>query len=69
MGNRKGELLMKVTITVMKDKDGKYSAKYQTSVGSGAMARYKDMKNVDEISEHLTDILEDADSKGLIGTK
>ena len=59
---------MKVEITVVKgSKEGKYTAKYATSVGGG-QDRIKDV-TLQEVTDYAKKLIEDADKSGFVGKK
>lgn len=58
---------MQVTISVTKDKDNKFKAKFSTSRGGG-QERINDV-SFGDIADKLVEILEDANDDGFIGKK
>lgn len=58
---------MQVTITVVKNDEGKFRAKFGTSKGGG-QERINNV-SLEDIADKLTAILEEADEEGYIGKK
>lgn len=58
---------MQITISVTKDKDDKFKAKFSTSKGGG-QERINDA-SFENIADKLVEILEEADEGGFIGKK
>lgn len=59
--------MAKITITITKSEDNKFTAKCGTSVGGG-QEKVKD-KNLDEVKEFIGDVIKNLDDEGHIGRK
>lgn len=59
--------MAKITITITKTEDDKFTAKCGTSVGGG-QDKIKD-KTFDEVKDFIGDVIRNLDSEGYIGRK
>ena len=59
---------MKITVTVVKNSKGEYNAKYEHSMSNEA-DRIKGLSSLEDVSKHVTELLETADRTGHIKVK